>query len=670
MLLLITAIQLGMTLWSTRDPVLQVWKTIGKNATWRGVNFSAGWKMADFVTFLNGAVPEDGRVIIPPDGTGPPALGKTPYMQFFLAPRQVINCNPVVETCVLDYASNDTYIVSVPDENFPDESLQHASDRTTFQYLPFNKDLGLYLPGDWTPAQANRADNYSSLFEIGLSLLLPVLWLLSLTWAGSLLVIRLASIRLGRLVTISLGLGVGTGGFTLLLYLFMLTGIRLNKAWVFGITALWLMTCLLIYLFVIAGNRAIIHVSPLRFRLSSREIFRPETIYLVAFCLIALVSLIMAIGRAYHASDEVVLWGLKGYGIAELGLRAGVTEWGTRTTNYPLHIPLLIAAFCALFGEALPESKIIFPLYYLALLVLIFDFLKRCVSLHLAGWFTLFYAALPLIFSHASLAYANLPLTYALVSAVILAITVLISPELPDEKKEIIHPSHDWTKHPVYGQSSALLLLSSLFFVVASWTRPDGLAMSILAVIILVTWIYHKKITSKGEYQSSGQLRLNGRFQAGIRLAGPLIAYTLFWYITSSWVYLAPGWSQVVFRTGLNRLLAGQFNLNEILFVVRRSIADLFSIHSWGFLGIALVAILVLMLFSRGSLSARILLTIGLVCFVTISGMYILIANDPASNISWWIDTGLDRMLIPAVTLGWLGMAVWAFGTHENAPIS
>ncbi len=39
--------------------------------------------------------------------------------------------------------------------------------------------------------------------------------------------------------------------------------------------------------------------------------------------------------------------------------------------------------------------------------------------------------------------------------------------------------------------------------------------------------------------------------------------------------------------------------------------------------------------------------------------MYCL-ANDPASNTSWWVDTGLERMLMPGVTLLWLGMLGWA----------
>ena len=39
-----------------------------------------------------------------------------------------------------------------------------------------------------------------------------------------------------------------------------------------------------------------------------------------------------------------------------------------------------------------------------------------------------------------------------------------------------------------------------------------------------------------------------------------------------------------------------------------------------------------------------------------ILGMYLLLANDPSSNISWWVDTGLNRMLLPGMTLLWLGL--------------
>jgi hypothetical protein len=73
----------------------------------------------------------------------------------------------------------------------------------------------------------------------------------------------------------------------------------------------------------------------------------------------ALADAFLSVGSGCHASDELLIWDHKGYGIAQDQSIAGVMGWGN-TVHYPLHVPLLVAAFKLLFQETLPASKLAF----------------------------------------------------------------------------------------------------------------------------------------------------------------------------------------------------------------------------------------------------------------------------------------------------------------------
>ena len=86
-----------------------------KHALWRSANFSQGRKFAQFVEFLNLHIPEETRVVLPPRDLTRQALGNTPLMQFFLTPREVINC---VDTgCLESISLENTYLIIV--KGFP-----------------------------------------------------------------------------------------------------------------------------------------------------------------------------------------------------------------------------------------------------------------------------------------------------------------------------------------------------------------------------------------------------------------------------------------------------------------------------------------------------------------------------------------------------------------------
>ena len=45
----------------------------------------------------------------------------------------------------------------------------------------------------------------------------------------------------------------------------------------------------------------------------------------------------------------------------------------------------------------------------------------------------------------------------------------------------------------------------------------------------------------------------------------------------------------------------------------------------------------------------------GWIYLLAIAGMYYLASYDTAHDISWWVSTGLDRMLMPGLLLAWAG---------------
>jgi hypothetical protein len=74
-----------------------------RNAAWeRSALLSEGRDFLEFVTFLREAIPESGKVVLPPytdvSEVGPFAFPT--FIQYFFFPREVLNCGEPVDDCV------------------------------------------------------------------------------------------------------------------------------------------------------------------------------------------------------------------------------------------------------------------------------------------------------------------------------------------------------------------------------------------------------------------------------------------------------------------------------------------------------------------------------------------------------------------------------------------
>ncbi len=78
-------------------------------------------EFSEYIAFLREILPEDARVILPPNKFSPP-IDNVGYMQYLLFPREIHNCGPdEIEACVLRATGSNTYILS--SHNFPPKEL-------------------------------------------------------------------------------------------------------------------------------------------------------------------------------------------------------------------------------------------------------------------------------------------------------------------------------------------------------------------------------------------------------------------------------------------------------------------------------------------------------------------------------------------------------------------
>jgi hypothetical protein len=566
---------------------------------------------AHYIRFLIENIPEDATVVIPPAGVGPGALSKTPYMQFFLAPREVINCTSLDSQCAADLAASGAYILVNTEDGYPGDQVIRQPERLRM----FNDTSGVYLPENAGDGQPLRA--FTSLLEVAKLTVWPAVWLAFILLAGlGLIHSLLPTLRLTS--KLALGYGISLGGVSLAICAVSLLGAPWNRLTLLVVTLGWGLLGAGMY------YRAWRKSSALQTRISSHA-QRPLDVWHGILLFTAAIATVLAVGHGYYASDEVVLWGVKGYGIAVRGLAEGASQWGTRTMSYPLNVPLNIAVFKTLFAELLPASKIIFPLFFLSLLVLLYDHLAERMPAHLAGLATLLLATAPLLFRHATIGYANLPLTYYLFATVILLY-------------------HAFTDDPG-GEQNMAFYLAGCFLALSAWTRPEGLLLSWLLAGLALAWtIFVVKRPRPA--------------QAAIALLVPLLLYTVFWAVASQAIYPPTGRNSALVSTAIQQLTQGNLHLIELAYILQYFITEVFTPTIWGAVGFGLL--LLPWLGKRTAAAQRTAWTFaigaGLICVLLILGIYQLASYDPGRDISWWVSTGLERMMLPGIVLLWLGI--------------
>ncbi|MCK4901556.1 MAG: hypothetical protein KAS38_22425, partial [Anaerolineales bacterium] len=393
-------IQGGLLLRQVGPDLLAIRGTMGQNGLWRSANFFQNQRFADYVNFLNEHIAEDARVVLPPLESGPRILGITPFMQFFLAPREVINCPD--QECLNNLSLDNTYVV------FTDAAQATRVADSPEQVWMFDEGWGVVAPKGASNEVLNPSPGFASLVEIVQAAIWPILWLLLMTVAGTLVVARLVQPRWHVLVKLVLGYGFALGVFSLSTAAASLAGLPLRRD-------------------ILLWKTAILFIGALAFFLIDRRYGRSEKTaptgspsksvrldpWQVVFLVLGGIACLISVGKGYHSTDAILLWGAKGNGIAATGTIMQVIAWGTNTVPYPLNIPVLIGALKVLFTDILPASKLVFSGYYIGLMFILYHALcwfgtRRSIT----GLATLLVGTAPLVFRHATLGYANLAMSF------------------------------------------------------------------------------------------------------------------------------------------------------------------------------------------------------------------------------------------------------------------
>jgi hypothetical protein len=570
---------------------------IGQHAVWRSANFAFGQTVADYVLFLNANIPVDVTVVLPDRDSAPEALTRTAAMQLFLYPRDVVNCSSDYAGCAANFVVGGAVALVSDTETFVDFRAG--------QVLMFNDDWGLLLP-DGRSAQGAPLIGFSSLFSVALAFITALLFI-ALVATPAVLLVRRALPGLDFAFQLALGLGAGLGFLSFAIYLSLLLGAALSP----------ILVGVILLLFGLAawGSQRLwpIPKTPIRLSLDS---------WVVAFSILALLAAFIGVGSAYRQSDEFGLWAPKGYGILAAGLHSGANEWGSTPAAYPLQVPVLIGAFKAIFGDRLPEAKLLFPLFLLGLSCVVYSYLRRFTEKKWAGLATLPLASTPLLFEQSALAYANLPTTFYLVVAVLLFSLALN------------HPKENATRYYMAG---------SIFLALAAWTRLEALQIAALILILLMVFLLRR------------DRKIDRRSIAALLI--PLGGFAAIWLVSSAQLYAGKGFLAGAASSAFTAMLAGNFREAEAAYILGTLFKELIGFHDWGLLFWLLVPLAVAILLKTPRLRSNFVLWSGLLVSLLVLGGYYLLAFDAiqGQDISWWVSTGMSRMLMPGIVLLWLG---------------
>ncbi|MCK4899887.1 MAG: hypothetical protein KAS38_13965, partial [Anaerolineales bacterium] len=193
-------------------------------------------------------------------------------------------------------------------------------------------------------------------------------------------------------------------------------------------------------------------------------------------------------------------------------------------------------------------------------------------------------------------------------------------------------------------RSNRMALLSGSLFACAAWTRPEGLALSVLIVTLIFGITYIRR-------RDSFPLRRL------VYAVFPLVVYGSFWLLIKEQVYAQGVGKTDLGGVALREILSGNLHLSEAFYVLRTAMAHLLRLQTWGLFGVALIFMLLLTLavIVRRRESTSIALWSGVLVVAVILGIYYLASYDSVHDVSWWVNTGLDRMVLPGLILLWVG---------------
>jgi hypothetical protein len=120
-----------------------IWSLRGRSAIERSAEIAFGSNFAGFMAFLQERIPDQALVVLPPMDQEP-VFGNVALMQYFLFPREVVNCpsGEALHGCVRSMRGGQSYLIAVgdfpPAEDVPREKTRIRYGESRGLYAPFH----------------------------------------------------------------------------------------------------------------------------------------------------------------------------------------------------------------------------------------------------------------------------------------------------------------------------------------------------------------------------------------------------------------------------------------------------------------------------------------------------------------------------------------------------
>jgi len=581
----------------------------------RSANIYLRIKGTEFIKFLDSVVPQNGSVVVPDKEIVPPAsrankFSEQSILQFFMVSRGIIACGCTssqdqCNTCVQTPHHFVPAVMGFP----PPGSIGDSKD-----FIPFDQAdddfFGVYVPKGYNPSN-NPAQAGATGYPFP-ALFIDLVVILGLIILGYLIVNLIHPA--GRLIEkLSLAAPIGSGILSWSIFLASWAGLRIQIATVAGVYAVLCMVLTALYFrrkqnpfASLAGARLSLQKPSLSIgSLSHWIIWIGISIWLLA-------GVTISVGRGYSTFDDMAIWSLKGYGMADEGTIFAGGKTGGHGLAYPLNLSLSIAVFKLASGDVLPGSKLLYALFIPALLIGCFSFWRRReVDARIAAVGILVLLTVPQVFLFSTLGFANYPF------AVYLTLGCF------------------WSIEGWLAKRSNYLLMGGLLLALAGWTRPEGIlfALVLMAAMVLVSWLVNRQLT------------------VPLPWLLPLIVPVIWLFFARSYIQSDQAGTRV--STVLQRIGSGELDWSTVKTLVNYASDHLQSPAIWGaVLPVSALCILVLIFIGNSQKNPTMfyLLSISLCAFLIPAGLFFIESQSTVYFIPF-LDYGFDRAYIPFVIL-------------------
>lgn len=569
--------------------------------------------------------------IVPPGGNVTTTVNDSKFsfqnvLQFYLGnDRTIISCpetGPKLAACIQD---PHTYVTVMDD--FPPKDIPIYKHFIPYQSTD-KEFVGIYVPDDYPAGSYSTLGNNA--YQPILTLLLDLCTLAGIAFIGC-LIANLCLKKMSLVQALILSVPLGAGGLSWMIFLLSWAGVPLTRVMV-----LITFAGVAVVLIALRWLQTRPHFSLLSIERPTwnwRTVVQKNKWFYIFAGLVILflgsAGLVIAIGRGYSLYDDLAIWGLKGYVMADHHdiLAAG---WSSgHGLAYPLNLSLNVSVFRLISGDLLPGSKFIFFLLPAALFLGIYRFLRHY---GVPAWFAILgvlgLLSCPIIYQHSTSGFANLPFTAYLVLGALYSIEGLV------EKR--------------YGS----LMVGSLLLAFAGWTRPEGIGYAITIALALVIFQWLRK----------GALNPKATF---LWLAA-IVGIPGIWFIFS-FVYVKHDQVGGALQAMSASIRSGSFLLENIGYITRYAIQDLQNISVWGiFLPAAGVILIIslLKIIRRPNPVALLLLPAAL---ITILGPLVLFYVEFFQNTDYetFLMVSFARAFFPAAVFFTI-LSVTAAGYQED----